>query len=90
MIEPPFTQRERDVLLALSDGKSNKQIAQQLGISIDAVANRLRSVYQRLGIRDDGTQEPRVMAVLWVWRHWRRDELPQSKRGALCRCSRLS
>jgi DNA-binding NarL/FixJ family response regulator len=42
--------RERDVLVRLTDGKSNHQIAMDLGISSKTVEKYLYSLYEKLGV----------------------------------------
>ena len=54
----PFTSRERDVLLLLSEGLTYKQIAARLGNSPSTVRTHLNNVYQKLGVVD------RAQAVL--------------------------
>jgi DNA-binding NarL/FixJ family response regulator len=52
-VEPPpkdLTPRELDVLRALVDGLAYKQIADELGVSIDTVRSFVRSLYAKLGV----------------------------------------
>jgi two-component system competent response regulator ComA len=46
----PFTNKELKVIQLLLDGKSNQQIALQLGISTRAVEHHLTHIYEKLGI----------------------------------------
>jgi two-component system competent response regulator ComA len=46
----PFTNQELKVIQLLLDGKSNQQIALQLGISTRAVEHHLTHIYEKLGI----------------------------------------
>lgn len=64
-----LTVRERDVLMALSQGHSNAEIAQQLFIEIGTVKTHVSSIIRQLGVRD------RVQAVVWVYQHpgWNSD-----------------
>jgi len=48
----PLTTRQFEVLVFLSRGYSSKQMARELGLSIDTVKNHLRSLYRTLGVRD--------------------------------------
>jgi DNA-binding CsgD family transcriptional regulator len=48
--ESVFTPREADVIAQLLQGKSNKQIALELGISNRAVEFHLSSIYTKLGV----------------------------------------
>ncbi|AHY46479.1 Response regulator containing a CheY-like receiver domain and an HTH DNA-binding domain [Rubrobacter radiotolerans] len=58
----PCTQRELEVLRALSRGLSNKEVARELGISEKTVRNHASSIYRKLHIFD------RTQAVLYAIR----------------------
>lgn len=45
-----LTDRERDVLVALSEGQQYKEIADSLGISINTVRKYIRSIYEKLHV----------------------------------------
>jgi len=45
-----ITQRELDVLRELSDGLTNKEIADQLVLSVATVNSYLHSIYGKLGV----------------------------------------
>ena len=45
-----LTQAEREAALLAASGRSNKEIAAQLGISVRTVENHLQHVYEKLGI----------------------------------------
>jgi DNA-binding NarL/FixJ family response regulator len=47
-----LTPRERQILEALAEGRSNKLIAQQLSLSEETVKSHLRSLYEKLGAED--------------------------------------
>jgi DNA-binding NarL/FixJ family response regulator len=47
---PLLTSREREVLKALVDGRSYKQVAADLDISIDTVRSHIRAVYGKLQV----------------------------------------
>ncbi|MBP2313754.1 response regulator transcription factor [Azospirillum soli] len=47
-----LTERQRDVLKLLLDGQSNKEIARSLGVLEGTVKVHLRSIMQRLGVRN--------------------------------------
>ena len=49
---PPLTQREREVLALLVDGRANKVIAARLGISEHTVKTHIASLYEKLGARN--------------------------------------
>jgi DNA-binding NarL/FixJ family response regulator len=55
-----LTQREREVLGLVGEGKPNKLIARELGISERTVKAHLTSIFQRIGVSD------RTQAALWV------------------------
>jgi two-component system nitrate/nitrite response regulator NarP len=45
-----LTSRERELLAALSEGRSNAQLAAHFGISLQTVKFHLKNVYEKLGI----------------------------------------
>jgi two-component system, NarL family, nitrate/nitrite response regulator NarL len=47
-----LTAREREVALAVTTGATNKEIAQQLGMTERTVKMHLGSIFQKLGVRD--------------------------------------
>ncbi len=55
--------RERDVLRLVAEGRPNKLIARELGISEKTVKAHLTSIFQRIGVTD------RTQAALWARRH---------------------
>jgi two-component system nitrate/nitrite response regulator NarL len=50
MSAPSLTPRERQVLAAVTRGKTNKAIAQQYGIKEQAVKNYLTAIYEKVGV----------------------------------------
>ena len=46
-----LTQRERDVLRLVADGSSNKQIADELSVSVRTVENHVADIYTKLGVQ---------------------------------------
>jgi DNA-binding NarL/FixJ family response regulator len=56
--------RERDVLAAMAEGKSNHGIAQELLVSQAAVEKHVTSIFQKLGLGPAQTDHRRVLAVL--------------------------
>ncbi|MEO8541566.1 MAG: response regulator transcription factor, partial [bacterium] len=51
-IFPELTEREREVLLLISQGKNNTEIADQLVISPKTVRNHITSVFDKLQVAD--------------------------------------
>jgi DNA-binding CsgD family transcriptional regulator len=51
MASPKFRKREKEVIELLLKGKSNKQIAQTLGVSVRTVEFHLSNIYARLDAR---------------------------------------
>jgi DNA-binding NarL/FixJ family response regulator len=47
---PSLTEREHSILRQILDGKSNKQIARDLGLSESTVKIHLQHIYQKLGV----------------------------------------
>ena len=45
-----ITRREADILAALAQGKTNKEIANSLGLSVHTVRSRLEDLYGKLGV----------------------------------------
>ena len=56
--------RERDVLAAMAEGKSNRGIAEALVVSPATVAKHLRSIFDKLELDPVPTEHRRVLAVL--------------------------
>ena len=50
--EPPLSARERQVLLHVAEGGSNKEIASSLGISVKTVENHRTSLMEKLDLHD--------------------------------------
>jgi len=59
---PPLTERELEVIRALAQGMSDRQIAQTLGISEKTVRNHTSNIYRKLHIFD------RTQAVIYAVR----------------------
>ena len=56
--------RERDVLAAMAEGKSNRGIADHLVITEAAVEKHVRNIFQKLGLAPTTKEHRRVLAVL--------------------------
>ena len=60
---PSLTNRQRDLLRMLRDGKDNHSIAQEMGLSVKTVENHLTRVYKQLNVLS------RLEAVNYVMNH---------------------
>jgi DNA-binding NarL/FixJ family response regulator len=56
--------RERDVLAAMAEGKSNRGIAESLFVTQAAVEKHITSIFEKLELEPAGTEHRRVLAVL--------------------------
>jgi DNA-binding NarL/FixJ family response regulator len=56
--------RERDVLAAMAEGKSNRGIAESLVVTEAAVEKHVTSLFHKLGLGPTPTEHRRVLAVL--------------------------
>jgi DNA-binding NarL/FixJ family response regulator len=63
--------RERDVLGAMAEGKSNSGIAAALFVSEAAVEKHVTAILRKLGITHEAAEHRRVMAVLTYLHHRR-------------------
>jgi DNA-binding NarL/FixJ family response regulator len=59
-----LSQRERDVLAAMAEGKSNKGVAASLFVTQAAVEKHVTSIFQKLELDPAPTEHRRVLAVL--------------------------
>ena len=55
-----LTAREREITLAVAEGKSNREVASQLDISEPTVKTHLTNIFKKLGVKD------RVSLVLFL------------------------
>jgi DNA-binding NarL/FixJ family response regulator len=58
-----FNDRECEVLLKLTQGKNNKEIAQEMDLSEGTIKNHITRILWQLGLRD------RTQAALWAQRY---------------------
>ena len=63
-----LTPRERDVLVQMAEGKSNRGIAEALVVSEAAVEKHIKGIFQKLDIGPSTTEHRRVLAVLTYMR----------------------
>jgi len=62
-----LTPRERDVLAAMAEGKSNQGIAEALVVTVAAVEKHVTGIFHKLGLGATPTEHRRVLAVLtWL------------------------
>lgn len=47
-----FSARERDLLHGVGRGMSNREIATELGVSVQTVKNQLSALYDKVGVRN--------------------------------------
>lgn len=59
-----LTEREREVLILLAQGRSNAAIAQQLWTAGRTVETHVRHIFAKLGLIDSDNDHRRVLAVL--------------------------
>jgi DNA-binding NarL/FixJ family response regulator len=59
-----LTDREREVLGLVAEGRSNSHVASLLDVSDRTVEAHMRSIFTKLGLYDDGATHRRVLAVL--------------------------
>lgn len=59
-----LTRREREVLAAMAEGKSNMGTAELLGVSEATVTKHVTSIFRKLGLAPTNTEHRRVLAVL--------------------------
>jgi DNA-binding NarL/FixJ family response regulator len=67
-----LTPRERDVLAAMAEGKSNRGIAESLCVTDAAVEKHVRGIFQKLELGPTTHEHRRVLAVLTFIRASRR------------------
>ena len=59
-----LTNREREVLGLMAQGKSNQGIADELVITVSAVERHVTSIFAKLGLARDAQEHRRVLAAL--------------------------
>lgn len=60
---PTLSYREWQILELLANGKSNKEIAEQLAIAVHTIEKHLSHIFKKLGVKN------RAGAGQWYWKH---------------------
>jgi DNA-binding NarL/FixJ family response regulator len=63
-----LTDREREVLAGIAEGRSNRSIAERLGITVKTLEGMSGTIFSKLGLEDDPDVNRRVLAVLTLLR----------------------
>jgi len=64
-----LTERERNVLSLIAEGRSNRAIAKQLFLSPRAIERHVQAIFQKLHLPDSEDDNRRVLAVLALLGH---------------------
>lgn len=64
-----LTERQRQVLALVAEGRTNAAIAERLGVTERAVVRHASNIYQELGLPDGADNHRRVLAVLSYLAH---------------------
>ena len=62
-----LTEREREVLTLIAEGRSNQAISDRLSLSPKTVEAHIRAIFMKLGLEEARDDHRRVLAVLaWL------------------------
>jgi DNA-binding NarL/FixJ family response regulator len=64
-----LSDRERDVLMQIAEGRSNRAIGKQLYLSPRAVERHVQGIFEKLGLTESEDDNRRVLAVLALLGH---------------------
>ena len=59
-----LTPREREVLILVCGGRTHREVAGELGISVETARIHVRKVYWKLGVRNSRLIAPLMLRVL--------------------------
>jgi DNA-binding NarL/FixJ family response regulator len=59
-----LTRREREILGLIAEGRSNRAIAERLGLELKTVEGHVRTIFSKLGLEPAAEVHRRVLAVL--------------------------
>lgn len=59
-----LTPRERQVMALVAEGRSNRSVAERLGITVKTVEGQVATIFSKLGLEEDPGDNRRVLAVL--------------------------
>ena len=59
-----LTQREREVLALMAEGRSNQAISDRLFVSLKTLEKHVRAIFEKLNLEDTGDDHRRVLAVI--------------------------
>jgi len=63
-----LTEREREVLTLMAEGRSNRGICERLFLSPKTVEAHVKHIFMKLGVKESGDDHRRVLAVLALLR----------------------
>ena len=59
-----LTPREREVLILVCSGRTHREVAAELGVSVETARRHVRKVYWKLGVRNSRHIAPLMLRVL--------------------------
>jgi DNA-binding NarL/FixJ family response regulator len=80
-----LSEREREVLALMAQGRSNRAISEQMVVSLKTVETHVRNIFTRLDLHPQEDDNRRVLAVLAYLDEARRRDTAAADRSALTR-----
>jgi DNA-binding NarL/FixJ family response regulator len=80
-----LSEREREVLALMAQGRSNRAIGERMVVSPKTVETHVRNIFTRLGLHPEDDDHRRVLAVLTYLDEARRRNTSAADRSALAR-----